>query len=120
MEIGEFYSYGLNLKLEGGGLGDNLKLLFPSHNEKKDFNPFNWIMKILSSGECFTYKATRDSKLHIVFPENILSASFEKVTEGEEEKQSPIYNGVVCYPHILCRLKNQREELAFSFPDIGE
>lgn len=110
-DISKFYSYGLKINFKAGYDKD---LLLPVHpDQPDDFDPFQWVMGRFSSEDCFSYWDMSDSGIHIVFPDDILSCSFQELDEHEKA-----YNGVVCYPHMISKLKESYEQPEFNIPNL--
>jgi hypothetical protein len=109
MEVNEFYSTFLSLELGSKYDHHGSKFLLPRIEGHDDFDPFDWLMENFTEQRCFSYWATSDSSIHVVFPDSVLDATFKPVEERG------IIHGMVVYPFMLSRLKDCYEELSFSF-----
>lgn len=105
-----FYSFSIEVVMSGNYTYD---LLFPVWNREDDFNPFPWMMSCLSDQTCFSYWSPQDKGIYIVNSGDIASASFH------HQEERDVFNGIVCYPHMIEALCQHTYELEFSFPDIG-
>jgi hypothetical protein len=112
MDLNEFYSYTLHLEMDGG---HDKSLLLPVYGDEDDsFHPHLWLIDRFSNEDCFSYWATKDSGLHVVFPEDFYSASFHRMESAGN------YNGIIFYPSMMNKLDEYSEEIILSFPGLGE